>query len=122
MRRNPHEKEGSSAGAGRLRHPAPAELSVPAAVTEAQGNYELPRTLFYNPVTKKDFPALLVELPEAGAAWLKGGEYFQPMLSYAAEVDALVLYQDGAFTLTQIQLSGPSRRSNFYGKRFYHHL
>ena len=78
--------------------------------------------MFYNPVTEKDFPALLVELPEADAAWLIGDEYFQPTVSYATEADALGLYQDGAFTLTQIQLSGPSRRSNFYGKRFYHHL
>lgn len=47
------------------------ELSTPAEVTEgrAQGDYELPQKMFYNPVTEDDFPALLVELPEADAAF-----------------------------------------------------
>lgn len=47
------------------------ELSTPADVTEgrAQGDYELPKTMFYDPVTEDDFPALLVELPEADAAF-----------------------------------------------------
>lgn len=40
-----------------------------------------------------------------GAAWLIGDEHFLPTVSYGAEVDALVLYQDGAFTLSQIHLS-----------------
>lgn len=39
-----------------------------------------------------------------GAAWLDG-EGFHPTLSYAAEVDAVVRYQDGVFTLSQIHLS-----------------
>ena len=47
------------------------ELSTPADVTKgrAQGDYELPQTMFYDPVTEEDFPALLVELPEADAAF-----------------------------------------------------
>lgn len=40
-----------------------------------------------------------------GAAWLIGDEHFLPTVSYGAGVDALVLYQDGAFTLSQIHLS-----------------
>lgn len=47
------------------------ELSTPAETAEgrAQGNYELPQKIFYDPVTEDDFPALLVELPEANAAF-----------------------------------------------------
>ncbi len=47
------------------------ELSIPANVTEgrAQGNYELPQRMFCDPITDDNFPALLVELPEADAAF-----------------------------------------------------
>ncbi len=47
------------------------ELSTPAETAEgrAQGNYELPKKMFYDPVTEDDFPALLAELPEANAAF-----------------------------------------------------
>lgn len=39
-----------------------------------------------------------------GSAWLSG-EGFHPTLSYAAQVDAVILYQNGVFTLSQIHLS-----------------
>lgn len=39
-----------------------------------------------------------------GSAWLSG-EGLSATLAYAAEIEAAVLYQDGAFTLTQIHLS-----------------
>lgn len=39
-----------------------------------------------------------------GAAWLRG-EGFPSALCYAAEIEAVVSYRDGAFTLTQIHLS-----------------
>ncbi len=45
------------------------------------------------------------EIRFRGAAWLIGDEYFMPTVAYAAEVDAIVLYRDGVFTLSQIHLS-----------------
>lgn len=49
-------------------------------------------------------PLLRESLRFRGSAWLDG-EGFHPTLSYAAEVDAVVRYQDGVFTLSQIHLS-----------------
>lgn len=68
----PPEESPAASGADFLPALTPLEnLSTPAEVTEgrSQGNYELPQKMSYVPISENDFPALLVELPEADAAF-----------------------------------------------------